>query len=228
MTTKQLTSLLLLMGVALTSLAQITAVTEKGDTIYVYNDGTWTFTDDREQKADPIGLNFLNEELRVDTLEGSFTVSENAQKEVISRLGTFRLKYDDKNWNRVPAGTLNAEAEMAFKHKEKEIYAIIIAEEIEVGLENIVKIAVKNMKDRTGSDIQQHKTQLKTVNNVPLINGVYGISASGLELTFDSYYYSGKAGTIQFLSWTGSSLYPKYADIIEEFHNGLVIEPKEE
>jgi len=218
----QLITLLFIFTNLITVFSQITAVTEKGDTIYVYNDGTWTFEEkDEEELVNE--LSYLDNVLKLDTITTKFKVGEKSTKEVTSQHDFFKVKYDKKVWKRVPPASLNPEAEFAFLAVDKDIYCMIISEEIEVGQENIVKIARKMMKDNTGGELEELITEQRNVNGTDIIRAVNKVEINGLNLVFDSYYYSGEFGTIQFSTWTGTNVHEKYEDEILELLNGLII-----
>lgn len=203
--------------------AQIKAVTENGDTIFVYNDGTWSFT---EKEASPMDaqLSFLDRELNIDTIQETFKVAESATKEAKNKFDLFKIMYDEKKWDRIPPGKLNnEEAEMAFISKEKDIYSLVIAEEAEIGQENILKIALGMMEKRTGGTVELLNVQQRTVNGTGILSGQFKVDISGMILTFDSYYYSSPKGTVQFTTWAGSSVWEKNQKVVKEFLNGLII-----
>lgn len=203
--------------------AQITAITERGDTIYVFNDGTWSFYEDGGYQEET-GLEYLDMELTFDSTDQVFTIPSDSKSNIKSALGFFDINYNDKKWKRVPAGKFNEDAEIAFESKEKDMYAIIISEEIEIGAENIVKIALNNMEETMSTPPEVKLLQKRVVNGQPLIRAVYAINVSGMDLTFDSYYYSDFRGTIQFTTWTGSNLHGKYEKDIVDLLNGILIE----
>lgn len=203
---------------------QITAVTERGDTIYVFNDGTWSFYEDGGSDLEGQSLSYLDQELVFDSTDQLYTVPTTSQSKIKSNLGFFNVNFNDKAWKRVPAGKFNEDAEIAFESKSKDMYAIIISEEIEIGTENIVKIALNTMEENMSVAPNVQLIQKRTVNGQPLIRAVFSINVSGMDLTFDSYYYSDWRGTIQFTTWTGSNLHGKYESDILDLLNGIVID----
>lgn len=219
---KQLFTLFFSIIFLIPAFAQIKAVTEKGDTIFVYNDGTWAFDDDEESLVKE-EFNFLDEVLLIDTLSTKFTVNKKTNKEISTKYDFFKIKYDKDKWKRVPPGGLNAEAEFAFLGVDKDIYCIVISEEIEVGQENLVKIARNMMAENTGSQIKVLKTELRNVNGTDIIRAVSRVNLNGLNLTFDTYNYSGSNGSVQFSTWTSTNLHEKYESEILDFLNGIFI-----
>ncbi|MEM6964937.1 MAG: hypothetical protein AAF573_09240 [Bacteroidota bacterium] len=202
--------------------SQIKAVTERGDTIYVYNNGTWSFEEGEQPEAGQ-EFSFLEEKLLIDTILSEFTFNPKATKDVKSGFGFFNIKYDSKSWKRIPPGELNDEAEFAFQGKYKDIYCMVIAEEIEVGMENLIKIARNMMRENAGANVKELKTELRNVNGTQVIRGVSEVSLNGITFIFDGYYFSNNKGSVQFTTWTSTNLYKKYEPEILDLLNGLVI-----
>lgn len=202
---------------------QIRAITEKGDTIYVYNNGTWSFTLEDTPPEAPGALDYLSETLTIDTIKTPFVFNKNANKEITTELQFFKIKYDEKAWDRVPPGDYNENAEFAFKSNTRDIYCIVIPEELEIGNENILKIALNSFKENTGGEVEILKIEQRTVNGVEVLRGVFKMEISGLNLIFDSYYYSSTKGTVQFTTWTAVNIWEKYESEILNLLNGLVI-----
>lgn len=215
-----------LLFLPLLGFAQLRAVTELGDTIYVYNDGTWSFSPEDSDVMNPDNLAFLTQRVKIDTSNISYYAPETANKEVKSSFGFFSIKYDDSQWKRVPPGEFNKEAEFAFKSIKKDIYCIVIAEEIEIGAENILKIAMQTMEENTGSKVENLKAELRKVNGTELLRCVNKVSLTGMSLVFDNYYYSDARGTVQFSTWTGSTLWKKYEKDIGDLLNGFIVLPQ--
>ena len=160
------------------ALSQMWAVTERGDTIYVYDDGSWSFTKDPKPEAKGNQeLDYLSIKLEIDTIQNPFNYTGSTDKEVRSKFDFFSIYYDQELWKRVPPGELNAEAEIAFKSIEKDIYAMVITEEINVGQENIVKIAINTMKKKYGRKSRHYKSGTKE-------HKWYGFSAGCFPLGF--------------------------------------------
>jgi hypothetical protein len=48
-------------------------------------------------------------------------------------------------------------------------------------------------------------------------------TVAGVPFIYYGYYYAGKAGIVQLITYTGQNLYPEYESEMTEFLNGLVI-----
>jgi len=202
---------------------QTKAVTETGDTIYVYDNGTWSFELIEGMPAVPNEMAFLSDEIIIDTILTEFSVSAKANKEVRDKRDMFVIKYDDSLWKRVPPATLNEEAEFAFQSKVSDIWCVVIAEETPIASDKLLLIAKNTMKDATGSTPEILKTELRSVNGHDLIRGVLGVEISGIAFTFDTYYFSNDSGSVQFITWTSDNVWERYQKEILKFLNGFIV-----
>lgn len=135
---------------SITLFSQTRAVTEYGDTIYIYNNGTWAY-EILEDMPDENLLDYLKVDLQVDSIKEKNFFNPSAKKTVTNKDNQFIIKYDDKKWKRVPPASLNDEAEFAFKCKEFDAWCIVISEETEISKENLFKIAKNTMEENAGS-----------------------------------------------------------------------------
>ncbi|MCA6075037.1 hypothetical protein [Fulvivirga sedimenti] len=202
--------------------SQIKAVTEKGDTIYVYDNGTWSFELLDELPDDSDELNFLSDVLVPDTIAQHFLVPGNATKEVSDARGMFTIRYDENKWRRVPPATLNEEADFAFQAKETDIWSIVIAEEITISPDKLFLIAKNTMKERIGYEPKVIKTEVRTVNGSEVVRGVLLAEFSGITFIFDTYYFSNDLGSVQFTTYTSDKIWERNEDLILELLNGFI------
>lgn len=209
------------------AICQTKAITEFNDTIYVYNDGTWSF-ELREIQPETINSNFFDLEVVIDTLQQIYSFNESSNKDIKTNINQFNFKYNDKKWSRIPPGSLNDEAEFAFEHKVHDLWCIIITEETEISKINILKIAKATMEENLGTDVTVRKVEMRKVNGHDVLRGVFETDLSGIALIFDTYYYSDVRGTTQITTYTSANLWDKYESEIVDFLNGIVINELEE
>jgi len=208
---------------SLNAISQTQAITTEGDTIYVYNNGTWSY-----ELLDEMPIvnefEYLNAELVLDTIKTPFKFSDKTNKEVINASGQFRIKYDGKVWKRVPAATLNEEAEFGFESKSSDIWCVVISEETPIETTTLFKIAKKTLEENSGAEAKIIKTELITVNGAEILRGVMNISFSGISFMFDSYYFSNEKGSVQFTTWTSAEVWKKTEQDIQDFLHGFVVD----
>ncbi|MCT4590046.1 MAG: hypothetical protein N4A71_19630 [Carboxylicivirga sp.] len=203
--------------------AQVQAVTEYGDTIYVYDNGTWTFEPQNDMPELANEFDFLNEALDIDTLENNFKVSKKANKQLVNKYKQFTVKYDDKIWKRVPPASLNDEAEFALQGRNLDIWCVVISEETSIDVDKLFKIAKNTMEESTGSKVEIEKLELRKVNGAEVLRAKMHADFSGLSFVFDTYYFSNEEGSVQFTTWTSNKLWERHQDEIIELLNGFVV-----
>lgn len=220
---KKLFLLPFLLTINLLLYAQTLAITEFGDTVYIYDNGTWSFEIEEDMPALPGLVDFLDIELTIDTLHEPQFVTDNANKEVRNLQEQYFIKYDGAKWKRVPPASLNEDAEFAFQSKTEDIWCVVIWEETVIDKEAIFKIAKNMMEENVGSPVKIVQSEVRTVNGSEVLHGVLATDFSGIKFHFDTYYYSDDRGTIQFTTWTSDALWERSKDKIEELLNGLHI-----
>lgn len=200
--------------------AQVRAITEDGDSIYVYDNGTWSYELKVESEGNPYEQ-LLDIDVQFDSSTTQFFMPENAKQKITSKFDFFDFYYDSNDWERVPSGTINAEAEIAFKHKGTDIYSTIITEEIELGVEMTYKVAIMNAEEGSGNPVKVLKKEIRNVNGVQMLHTVFEANFDGFEATFVNNYYSGEFGTVQILSWTSTNIVKKYKQDMLDLINGF-------
>lgn len=208
----------------LTVKSQTRAVTDDGDTIYVYNNGTWSFELLEGMPEQVNEFAYLSSKLSIDTIATEFKVPENAKKQVENDIGQFFIRYDDKLWKRVPPATLNEDAEFAFQSKLSDIWCVVISEETPIESDKLFRIAKKMMEENTGEEPKIIKTELRKVNGEQLLRGVMNANFSGISFIFDTYYFSNDLGSVQFTTWTSDKVWEKNESSILELLNGFIVE----
>lgn len=202
--------------------SQTKAITELGDTIYVYNNGTWSF---ELLEETPVVENFQIPQIKldIDTVDTKYLIPRNSKKEVKNRKGLFSIKYNDQIWKRIPVATLNEEAEFAFEHKESDLWCVLISEDTPIQVANLFLIAKSNMEKTIEAEAEIVKLEVKNVNGTEILNGVLKARYTGINFIFDSYYFSNDKGSVQFTIWTSETLWSKYKDDIDNLHNGFIV-----
>jgi hypothetical protein len=186
---------------AMPAWTQEKATTESGKKILVFPDGTWK--PDAEKPA-PAGQAALPA----------------GTKLAINR-GKSALFYNPKKWkveNQEEGGRTSLE------HVEGDGYAIIITERLEVPLEGLKNIALTNAKN-AAPDAQVVSEEKRKVNGKEVIALKLKGTISDISFFYYGYYYSGKEGTIQAITYTAQNLFDEFKPDFEELLNGLVINP---
>ncbi|MBZ0242714.1 MAG: hypothetical protein K8F24_05830 [Bacteroidales bacterium] len=204
---------LILTGLILISVqllnAQINAVTETGDEVVLYEDGTWKYIDDS-----------IFEDTVIPVSDKEFSKGETSTFLVKSKKLNVGIWINPKRWS-FTKGTENDAYEFQFQKKGDDLYAMLIAEKMRIPVETLKGIALENARN-AAPDIKVIKEEYRNLNDIKVLMMQMSGTIQGMRFTYYGYYYSNSNGTIQLLTYTGENLFPDYLDDIEEFLNGLV------
>ncbi|MGL1887348.1 MAG: hypothetical protein OCD76_12615 [Reichenbachiella sp.] len=195
-------------------LAQEVAITQRGDTVYLYSNGTWDYYGSSIEKAASAEIPYNDQ---------TFTKPKSATKKVNGKENHYAIWYNEKNWKRIPTGELNPEADLTFKYVKGDAYVMVIHEELEIELENLVDIALENALS-VAPDMVVTKKEYRNVNGQELIFMQMDGTTQGMKISYYSYYSSNESGSTQFHTFTGQNLLSKYKKDMDSILNGFVIE----
>ena len=192
------------------AISQINAVTETGEEVLLFANGTWK----------PINEIKKSWDIKVDTIiahkssDSNFLLKGNKIN--------YGIWLNPKKWKFKKNESDDSPSEYNFVLIGEDAYAIIIAEGIEIPLNTLKDIALKNAK-KASPDAKIVSEDVRKVNGL-LVNCMeFEGTISGIKFSYFNYYYSGPAGSIQFLSYTSNSLFDRYKKEFETLLNGLVI-----
>lgn len=193
------------------SYSQIQAVTDKGEQVVLYENGTWKYLNEgagEEEKTIP-----LSEVIYSKPSLSSFEVKSNKVN-----TGIF---INPKIWSykKNPSGEAQ---EFSFQAKEKDIYAMLITEKINIPIENLRNLAISNAKE-VAPDTKVITEEYRMVNGKKIFFMQMNGSIQGIKFTYLGYYYSSEGGTIQFISYTSQDLLNEYKNDMFDLLNGFTI-----
>ena len=190
-------------------LAQINAVTENGDAVLLYQDGTWSYLDNSMTSIEEIPLS-----------EMKFLKSKESSFLVKSKNINIGIWINPKEWT-FSKSVDNEDAEFEFSKKGEDLYGMLISEKIEIPVATLKNIAVENARGAI-PDIKIMKEEFRMVNGVKVLMLQMGGTIQGMKIVYYGYYYSNSKGTVQLLTYTGQNLFAEYLPVIEMFLNGFV------
>ncbi len=205
---KNLALLIILGCTSLVGLAQTKAVTDTGDEVILYPDGTWKYLDPKVLAAKEIPEN-----------PNPFHKSDQATfmlKSINVKLGFW---IDPKKWTFTKA-TTNNDAEYELAYKEGDLFAMIITEKLEIPLATLRSIAVENGRS-AAPDLTIAKEEYRQVNGLKVLFMQLDGTMDGIKFSYYGYYYSDASGTVQFVTYTSQKLLTEYKEICDELLNGL-------
>jgi hypothetical protein len=188
--------------------AQERAVTETGEEVVLYADGTWNYLDS-ESEVKEIPVN-----------KKAFKKSKNASFLLKSSRVNLGFWLDPKKWSFKKAAN-NEDAEYELQLRDGDLYGMIITEKVEVPLEALKDIAIENGR-AVAPDLKIVKEEYRTVNGTKVLLIQMNGTTQGIKFSYFGYYYSNSNGTIQFVTYTSQNLLDTYENDCEELLNGIV------
>lgn len=201
---------LLLLSIVTSAVCQtpIKARTEAGKDVILSPDGTWKYA----TEAGP------------PPTDSAMKKPAGAKSVYKAKFGDFSVWYDETKWIRSPQE--DEEGRVEFRLKRGDGYGIVIVEELGMPTPTLKELAFENAKS-AASDTKIVLEETRVVNGKEVLCMKMEGSVKGIHFRYYGYYYGGKNGSIQLLTFTGTQLFPKYEQDFLEFLNGLQIdEPK--
>lgn len=174
------------------------AYTENGKEIILFENGTWQFPE-------------------VD----SYQRPKSSKKLVKGKSGLYGIWINDAKW-KIMKNTINESAEYSFKHENGDAYGMIIAERIQMSSVGIRDVAVAHIKE-ADPDAEIILEENRIINGNDVLCLLIAAKVQSIQIIYYYYFYSGDAGTIQLITYTGQNLFEEYAHDLTSFLNGFVI-----
>jgi hypothetical protein len=196
---------------SLTINAQTQAVTSTGETVTLYENGTWEYVGKKKDREALIN-------------SSSFTKNPGASFLVKSKRTNYGLYIDPTKWRIDKKGENESDAEYSFNFKNGSSYAVMITEKAELSFELLKEAALVNGR-AAAPDIAIVEEEYRIVNNNKVLLLQLKGTMKGLSFSYYGYYVTGQSGTIQLISFTTSKLFNEHKKEMETFLNGLIIQP---
>lgn len=206
---KRLLAALLVLTYISVGYAQQKAITEEGDEVILFHDGTWQYTDTEPKEVKEIKTN-----------SKKFKRSDKASFLLKSKVTDLGFWVDTKKWKFTKGGS-DSDSEYELEMKGSDLYGMIITEAVEIPLATLRELAIENGR-AVAPDLRIIKEEYRTVNGLKVLMLQMNGTMQGIKFSYFGYYYSNEAGTIQYITYTAQNLLKKYRDDAEELLNGLV------
>lgn len=205
---KKTTILFLAIALNFAAFAQINAVTETGEAVYLYEDGQWSYVDEKVSVVEEIPTN-----------ETPFTKGDDASFLVKSKRIDSGIWINPKMWKF--SATEGEESEFMFTLKTGDLFGMLIAEKIEIPLATLRNLAIQNAKS-VSPDLKVVKEEYRTVNGRDLLMMQMMGTIQGIKFAYFGYYYSSPNGCLQLLTYTSQNMFEEHEATMESLLNGLV------
>ena len=200
---------LLLCVFSFSVIASKKAVTEEGDVVILNEDGTWNYEDGKASDDIEIPIN-----------PNTFKKHNKSKFALKSSKTNASFSINPKKWKFKKNANGQKAAEYSFEFKNGDLYGMAISEQVEIGVEDLVKIAFDNAKD-AAPDAKVVKKEYRTVNGHKVIYMEMVGTIQSIKFKYLGYYYSNSTGSTQYLAYTGTNLVEKYKTDIDNFLNGF-------
>ena len=191
------------------SQAQQNAITETGEEVTLFEDGTWKY-----QNED------LLLEKEIPTNPKKFKKDEKSTFLLKSKKLNVGFWLNPKMWSFKKA-TDNLEAEYELNLKDGDLYGMIISEKVEIPLESLKVIAFENAK-AVAPDLKIVKEEYRIVNGLKVLLLQMDGTMQGIKFSYYGYYFSSINGSIQFITYTSQNLIDSFRPECEKLLNGIV------
>ncbi len=189
--------------------AQKKAVTDLGEEVILHDNKTWEY------------INKLQvTESEIKTNPATFQKSEQATFLLKSNKVNVGFWLNTQKWKFAKASR-NPSAEYELRLIEKDLYGMVITEEIEIPLLTLKNIAVQNAQ-KIAPDTHIIQEEYRMVNGTKVLFLQMDGTTQGIKFSYYSYYYSSPDGVVQFVTYSAQNLIKMYQKEIDELLNGLV------
>ncbi|MDP5157275.1 MAG: hypothetical protein NWQ07_01695 [Flaviramulus sp.] len=195
--------------ISFSTFSQTNAVTDYGDRVVLYDDGTWKYIDGKDIEIKEIPIN-----------PNPFKKDETSTFLLKSSIFNVGIWLDTKEWKFNKANN-NDDAEYELQLKNQDLYGTVITERLEIPLESLRNIALSNAQDVAPDSKIDHE-EYRTVNGIKVLMLEMNGTISGIKFGYKGYYYSNPTGTIQIIIYTSQGLMATYDKNIEKLLNGFV------
>ncbi|HLV92487.1 MAG TPA: hypothetical protein VKX34_05135 [Aequorivita sp.] len=192
------------------SFAQKKAVTENGEEVILYDDGTWDYLNSQDYLVTQIPIN-----------PKAFEKGENSTFLLKSNRLNVGFWLDPKAWS-FRKSTENPDAEYEFNMKEEDLYGMVLTEKFEIPLQSLKLIAVENAKE-VAPDLKIVKEEYRNVNGLKVLLLHMNGTMQGIKVSYYGYYYSNETGTVQFITYTSQNLMNTLIEEGDKLLNGIVV-----
>lgn len=206
---KRLFLLLSFLTFAILAYSQQKAVTETGETVVLYSDGRWVYTNQDSLVASDIATN-----------PKKFEKNNKASFLVKSSKIDVGCWLDPKKWTFQKATGHDA-AEFEIENAELGLYGLMITENLQLPVESLANIALGNAR-KAAPDVQLISKEYRNVNGIKVLLMHMTGTIQDILFSYYGYYYATETGAVQFLVYSSKETVDSHIEDIESLLNGLV------
>lgn len=187
----------------------IKALTDTGDEVLLYSNGTWKYVSEN-----------LNRQLQIPDSSKKLYKNENASFLLKSKIFNVGVWLDPKAWKFYKAQE-NPDAEYELEHTSLDLTALILTEDFGFPLDSMRNIAFENAVDFI-PDTEIVNQEYRRINDQKVLHLEMQGSYHNLPVTYYGYYFANDYGTIQLLIVGLTKIIKDNLTEVEMLLNGLV------
>ncbi len=138
----------------------------------------------------------------------------------IKNVKTSSLSFDSTKWKQQEP---EKDGRVEFVHTTGEGYASIISERPQMTLKMLREAALENAK-KVSPDARIVSEEKRTINGREVMRLEMKATIQEIPFAYIGYYFTGKEGTVQVLTFTTENLLSDYRADFEEFLNGFTVQ----
>jgi hypothetical protein len=188
------------------------AVTEEGNIVILNGDETWLYEDDRDSS-----------EIEIKTNPTFFKKPTNSNFVLKSTRNNSAFALNTKEWTFVKSKSDEKGIEYNLNLKAGDLYGMVITERIEIDLEKLAELAIKNAKE-ADPDVKVVKKEYRVVNGKKLIYMEMIGTIESIKFKYIGYYFSDSSGSSQFVVFAGANFINDYKTEINNLLNGFSVQ----
>jgi len=194
------------------SFSQIKALTEDGKEVVLFDNKTWRFVNESDEKT-------LDEN---ETNENPFTKSNEATFLLKSKRVDAGIYFNPKKWKTIK-NDIAPTAEYVFQNTVNQlILGAFITENVPVPtLKSLKEFKISSI-EKSADFFRLNKSEYRTVNGVKVLFLDYLANLKGMDFHYISNYYITEDGYASIVVYTFEKQYAESKTELENFINGLV------
>ena len=193
------------------SIAQKTAITDTGQEVTLYKNGTWEYVNLQDSSIFKLDTNLVH-----------FQKESKATFLLKSKVNDCGIFLNPKKW-KFKNSTINEAAEYGIWSIDGSIQALILNEVIEIPLATLSKLALKNARRATEGSIIVENQEFRVVNEVSVLCTKMIGYVNGVKYNYIGYYFSNQNGSTQIVCYTSQKMFPEKEIEMESLLNGFVV-----
>jgi hypothetical protein len=178
---------------SVTVLAGQNAITDTGDKVILYEDGTWVYADDTKSSS-----------MVIETNPRTFSKPPQATFLLKSTTNNAAVWIDTDKWI-FRKGDPDKSAEYDFQLKGKDLYGMAITEEIAMPMATLADLALVNAR-QAAPDARIARQEYRTVNGKKVLYMEISGTIQGIRFTYIGHYHTDEAGATQLITYTATNL----------------------